>query len=79
MALQGEYRWNFGKKLSAVGFFGLATVFESINESANGEILPGVGAGFRYMVIEEYHMNAGMDFAVGRDDWGIYFRVGEAF
>lgn len=79
LAGQGEYRWNFGKRMSAVGFLGLATVFESINENADGEILPGIGAGFRYNVIEEYHMNAGMDLAFGKDDWGIYFRIGEAF
>jgi len=24
-------------------------------------------------------MNVGLDFAVGKDDWGLYFRIGEAF
>lgn len=79
VALQGEYRWNLHEKISLVGFFGLATVYESINEEHNGLVLPGGGAGFRYNVFPEYHMNVGMDFAVGKDDWGIYFRIGEAF
>jgi len=30
-------------------------------------------------MVEKYHMNVGMDFAVGKDDWGLYFRIGEAF
>jgi outer membrane protein assembly factor BamA len=79
LAVQGEYRWNFHEKMSAVGFFGLATVYGSINEGHNGTILPGIGTGFRYNIFPKYHMNAGLDIAAGKDDWGIYFRVGEAF
>jgi len=79
LAAQGEYRWNFHEKMSAVGFFGLATVFGSINESDEGVILPGIGTGIRYNVFPKYHMNVGIDIAAGKDDWGFYFRVGEAF
>ena len=79
LAAQGEYRWNFNEKMSAAGFFGLATVYGSINESDEGVILPGIGTGFRYNVFPKYHMNIGFDVAAGKDDWGFYFRVGEAF
>jgi len=80
VAMQGEYRWNLKEsKFSFVGFFGLATVFGAINEEHNGKILPGVGAGFRFNVSEETHLNIGMDIAQGVDDWGLYFRIGEAF
>ena len=79
LAVQGEYRWNFRRRFGVVGFAGLATVFESINESDDGKILPGVGAGFRFTAFEENHMNVGMDIAVGDGDWGIYFKIGEAF
>jgi hypothetical protein len=77
--IQGEYRWNFYKNLSAVGFVGLATVFDSANESHDGQLLPGVGTGFRVNVFPKYHMNVGIDVAAGKDDWGVYFRIGEAF
>jgi outer membrane protein assembly factor BamA len=79
LALQGEYRWNFHPRLSAVGFAGVATVFESVNEDHDGKLLPGIGAGFRFTADTETHMNVGMDVAVGLDDWGIYFRFGELF
>lgn len=79
LSVQGEYRWNFRNRFGAVGFAGLATVFESINESDDGKILPGIGAGFRFTAFTENQMNVGVDFAVGDGDWGIYFRVGEAF
>jgi len=79
LAIQGEYRWNFWRRWGAVGFFGLATVFESINESDEGKILPGIGAGIRFTAFTDNHMNVGIDVAKGDGDWGIYFRIGEAF
>ena len=54
-------------------------VFDAVNEDQNGQILPGVGAGIRFIVSEETHMNVGMDIAVGKGDWGLYFRIGESF
>ena len=79
VALQGEYRWNFYGRWGAVGFGGLATVFEGINESDNGKIFPGAGVGVRFTAFKDSHMNVGLDFAVGDGDWGLYFRIGEAF
>ena len=78
--IQTEYRWNGLGKAGFVGFFGLATVWgdEDISGS-NGEIFPGGGVGFRYTVFEEQHMNVGLDAAVGKNDWGLYFRISEAF
>jgi len=79
VAAQGEYRWNFAKRWGAVGFAGLATVFEAINEDDNGKILPGIGTGIRFTAFTDNHMNVGLDIAAGLRDWGIYFRIGEAF
>ena len=80
VTLQGEYRWNLNdSKFGFVGFLGVATVFEAINENHNGLILPGIGAGIRYVVSEETNMNVGMDIAAGKNDWGLYFRIGESF
>ncbi len=78
--IQTEYRWNGLGKAGFVGFFGLATVWGNEDISAsNGEIFPAGGVGFRYTVFEEQHMNVGLDAAAGKDDWGIYFRIAEAF
>jgi len=78
-SIQGEYRWNFAEKFGLVGFFGLATIGGSLNDDYNGLLLPGVGGGFRYTAFEKNHFNVGLDAAVGKDDWGLYFRIGEAF
>ena len=65
--------------MSGIGFFGLATVFEAVNPEDSGTLLPGAGIGFRYTIIPEEHFNVGLDVAIGLKDWGIYFRLGEAF
>jgi len=79
LTLQGEYRWNFHHRWGAVGFAGVATVFEAINESDNGKLLPGIGTGIRFRVFPETNFSVGIDVAAGREDWGIYFQIGEAF
>ncbi|WP_310377703.1 hypothetical protein [Flavobacterium sp.] len=42
-------------------------------------LLPSIGAGIRYLAIPKQRMNVGFDTALGKDDWGIYFRIGEVF
>ena len=79
MAIQGEYRLNPWDKIGLVGFAGFASVYGGINENDNGRILASIGVGFRYNVFPKNHMNIGLDIAAGDGDWGIYFRIGEAF
>ncbi|MXV51162.1 BamA/TamA family outer membrane protein [Pedobacter sp. HMF7647] len=73
-AVQAEYRWNFYKRWGAVGFFGLA-----FTESPYSGILPGGGVGARFKVFRSRNINIGIDGALGKNDHGIYFRIGEAF
>ena len=79
ISLQGEYRWNFHKRWGAVGFAGVASVFNAINESDNGKLLPAIGTGIRFRAFQETNMSVGLDVAAGIDDWGVYFQIGEAF
>ena len=71
--------WNFAGRWGLVGFLGFATVFESINEEDDGRILPGVGTGIRFTAFTDNNMTVGIDIATGDGDWGLYFRIGEAF
>ncbi len=73
-AIQSEFRWNFYRKWGMVGFFGLAMTVDPTSQ-----VLPAGGGGIRYKVVPKYNINAGIDAAVGKDDWGIYFRITEAF
>lgn len=79
MAIQGEYRYNFHPKMGLVGFAGLATIYGSDTESFDWNLYPGAGIGYRYKAFPDVNFNIGLDAAVGKDDWGIYFRIGEAF
>ncbi|WP_109682563.1 BamA/TamA family outer membrane protein [Xanthomarina spongicola] len=79
IALQGEYRLNFAKRMGIVGFAGIATLYGSDNEDFDGELLPGAGIGYRYRAFKTIKFNIGLDAAIGKDDWGVYFRIGEAF
>ncbi len=73
-AAQTEFRWNFYRRLGAVGFFGLAMTIDP-----KSQLLPAGGVGIRYKILPQYNINAGVDVAVGKDDWGLYFRITEAF
>ncbi len=79
IAAQAEYRYNFYKRFGAVGFAGIASVFESNVEENDGKIIPGGGFGLRYTYLPDTHGNVGFDIAWGEGDWGIYFRFSEAF
>ncbi|KFF12597.1 BamA/TamA family outer membrane protein [Flavobacterium hydatis] len=79
MALQGEYRYNFNKKMGLVGFAGVATIYGSDTSDFNWNLYPGAGIGYRYRAFKHEKFNVGLDAAVGKGDWGLYFRIGEAF
>ncbi|NMM48283.1 BamA/TamA family outer membrane protein [Marinigracilibium pacificum] len=76
ISAQAEYRWTFYNKWGMVAFAGLAI---SNDPEGWSQLLPGGGAGIRYMMIPDKRINAGIDIAGGVRDWGIYFRITEAF
>ena len=76
---QAEYRWTFAKKIGMVAFAGFGYIADKISEIQLKDILPSAGVGIRYMMIPEYRINIGVDFAVGKDDTAFYFRITEAF
>lgn len=75
--LQSEYRWNFKSLWGCVIFAGVAKVKDTEDKWSN--LLPGGGTGLRYTLLKEEGINAGIDYAVGNADWGLYFRITEAF
>ncbi|MCV9386292.1 BamA/TamA family outer membrane protein [Reichenbachiella ulvae] len=79
VALQAEYRLNLARRFGLVGFAGLATLYGSDNEEFNGDLLPGGGVGLRYRAFKDIKFNVGIDAALGKDDWSLNFRIGEAF
>lgn len=77
--IQSEYRHWFAKKWGYVAFGGVATAIDDASDLAFDNLLPAIGGGIRFLAIPSSNISIGMDLAVGKDDWGIYFRIGEAF
>ena len=77
--VQSEYRHWFAKKWGYVAFAGVATAINDGSDLSFDNLLPAVGGGIRFLAIPKHNISVGMDVAVGKDDWGLYFRIGEAF
>ncbi|MDG1805661.1 BamA/TamA family outer membrane protein [Flavicella sp.] len=77
--IQTEYRHWFAEKWGYVAFGGVATAIDGPSDLSFDNLLPAVGAGIRFMAIPKSRITVGMDVAAGKDDWGLYFRIGEAF
>ncbi len=76
---QAEYRHRFKNRFGFVAFAGIAAVVPDMLSMLNTTYLPGIGVGARFMLIKKEKINMGIDVAVGRDDWSLTFRIGEAF
>ena len=77
--LQAEYRWNFYKRWGMVAFAGVASAVAKFSDIPDNDLLPGVGAGIRFKLLPHEKINIGIDGAVGKGDYSITFRIGEAF
>jgi outer membrane protein assembly factor BamA len=73
-AIQTEYRWTFYRRWGIVAFMGVA-----FTQKPSSGALPGGGGGLRFMAIPSRNINIGIDYAQGKGDNGIYFRINEAF
>ena len=60
-------------------FAGIAAAVPDIKGLFENTYLPLAGVGVRFILIKRMGINIGIDVGVGRDDWSLTFRVGEAF
>lgn len=77
--LQTEYRHRFENRWGFVAFAGIAAAVPDFSGLFKTMYLPGIGAGVRFLLIKKMGINMGIDVGVGREDWSLTFRVGEAF
>lgn len=78
-SLQTEYRHRFTGRFGFVLFAGVAAAVPDFNSLFSATYLPGGGAGIRFLILKEEKINIGIDFGIGKDDWSVTFRVGDAF
>jgi hypothetical protein len=76
---QAEYRlhvwWRFGVTM----FGGLGEVANSLDSFTSDNVLPSGGAGLRFRLTSQNHINLRVDYAWGRNSDALYITVGEAF
>lgn len=78
--IQSEYRYKFkNNNFGFVAFAGVAAAVPDFNGLLNTTYLPGIGVGVRYRILKKEKINIGIDVGVGKDDWSLTFRVGDAF
>lgn len=78
-AIQAAYRvklfWRFG----AVAFLGVGDVSDRVSNFKFKYIKPSYGAGLRYMMDEDEKLNLRVDVGFGKNAFGVYFSIEEAF
>lgn len=81
LSTQAEYRWTFAPKWGAVGFGGVAALYDgSASDLESDNVYFSGGVGLRYALHEANKVNFRVDFAWGEDDQdGVYVSVSEAF
>jgi len=79
-AVQGEVRHQFKPRWGGVAFFGLGGIAPSAGDLIDeSNLLPAGGIGVRYRPFKNNDVQLRVDFAVGKNDHGLYVGIGEAF
>jgi hypothetical protein len=73
---EAELRWDVTRRWSLVGFGGVGRVADSVDDLFDADTHAAIGAGFRYLIAEQYGLRLGLDVAHDEDDWSIYVTVG---
>ena len=77
--IEAELRWQFWKRFSLLGFFGVGAAWNGFERFQRTQTIPTGGGGFRYELARKYGIHAGIDVAVGPDNAAVYLQVGSAW
>lgn len=67
------------KRWSVVGFAGIGTTYNSIENMDKGSTAWNAGTGFRYLIARLLGLKMGIDVARGPEDWAVYVVVGSSW
>ena len=79
LTAQAEYRLELWWKIGVVAFGGAGEVAESFGKFTGSSVLPSGGAGLRFRLTEENHVNLRADVAWGKNSSALYVSIAEAF
>ena len=77
--VEGEVRWQFWNRFSAVGFVGAGSAWTGFEQVDNPTTAVAGGGGFRYELARRYGIHVGLDIAAGPDGAAYYIQWGSAW
>ena len=76
---EGELRWQFWGRLSAVGFMGVGGAWSNTDDRDQSSSVVSGGTGIRYEIARKYGIHMGLDVGFGPDDPILYVTFGHAW
>jgi hypothetical protein len=76
MLTEGELRWDFLYRWSAITFSGLGKAFDEWADFGSANWVVSYGAGFRYLLARKFKLRMGVDLAHGADGFAYYIIFG---
>jgi outer membrane protein assembly factor BamA len=73
---EGELRWDFVRRWSAVVFSGVGKAFDEWSEFGSAKWVVSYGTGFRYFLARKFKLRVGIDIAHGADGFAYYIIFG---
>jgi hypothetical protein len=77
--LETELRWRCWKRFSLVGFGGVGSVWNDLENFDDEQTIATGGTGFRYEIARDYGIHMGLDVAFSPEGPAIYVQVGSAW
>lgn len=77
--METEQSINLTPRWSVVGFAGMGTAFNNLEELKAGELAWNAGAGFRYLIARMLGLKMGLDIARGPEDTAFYVVFGSSW
>ena len=74
-----EQEVTLTKRWSVLGFAGIGTTYNTIEEMEKGSTAWNAGTGFRYLIARLFGLKMGVDVARGPEDWAFYVVVGSSW
>lgn len=77
--VETEQSYNLTPRWSIIGFAGMGTAFDNLQEMNASDLAWNVGTGFRYMIARMLGLKMGLDFARGPEDYAVYVVFGTSW
>ncbi len=78
-SLELEARWQFWRRISAVGFVGEGIAWIEGDQVESDQTITTGGGGLRYELARRYGLHMGFDVAWSPDDFALYIQFGNAW